>query len=235
MQCSWLHAVVSSHNRVFDKVVNFISSSAWTTEPSEDRKTVNVLSLHCFLIQFFMNCHILFHDVLQSVPTFKKSFMYQKLCNSCRTKYCKGSNIYWLCLFFESFNVKDKRASLSPSMLESRVCPQSFSSRSRGGTVRWYFWTLWSELQRAATYRQSSLQLAGDGAEAVEHKVFPHTVDPLAAGRQSAAHEVTAFPLTGAETPHDLHRESPVYSNRHEACVLKGRHVGRSRFISKHL
>lgn len=30
--------------------------------------------------------------------------------------------------------------------------------------------------------RQRSLQLAGDGAEAVKHKVFTHAVDPLAAG-----------------------------------------------------
>lgn len=52
--------------------------------------------------------------------------------------------------------------------------------------------------------RQCSLQLAGDCAEAVEHKVFTHAVDPLTAGRQSAAHKVTTFPLTGAETPHDL-------------------------------
>lgn len=57
----------------------------------------------------------------------------------------------------------------------------------------------------AAAYRERSLQLAGDGAEAVEHKVFAHAVDPLAAGRQRAAHKVTTFPLTGAETPHDLH------------------------------
>lgn len=55
------------------------------------------------------------------------------------------------------------------------------------------------------TYRERSLQLAGDGAEAVEHKVLAHAVDPLASGRQSAAHKVTAFPLTGAEAPHDLH------------------------------
>lgn len=60
-------------------------------------------------------------------------------------------------------------------------------------------------LIEAAAYRERSLQLAGDGAEAVEHKVFAHAVDPLAAGRQRAAHKVTAFPLTGAETPHDLH------------------------------
>lgn len=60
-------------------------------------------------------------------------------------------------------------------------------------------------LIEAAVYRERSLQLAGDGAEAVEHKVFAHAVDPLAAGRQRAAHKVTAFPLTGAETPHDLH------------------------------
>lgn len=59
-------------------------------------------------------------------------------------------------------------------------------------------------LIEAAAYRERSLQLAGDGAEAVEHKVFAHAVDPLAAGRQRAAHKVTAFPLTRAETPHDL-------------------------------
>lgn len=54
------------------------------------------------------------------------------------------------------------------------------------------------------TYRERSLQLAGDGAEAVEHKVLAHAVDPLAAGRQRAAHKVAAFPLPGAEAPHDL-------------------------------
>lgn len=58
---------------------------------------------------------------------------------------------------------------------------------------------------RATSYRQCSLQFACDGAEAVEHKVFSYAVDPLAAGRQSAAHKVTAFPLTGAETPHNLY------------------------------
>lgn len=62
----------------------------------------------------------------------------------------------------------------------------------------------------AATYRQRSLQFAGDRAEAVEHKVFTHAVDPLTAGRQGAAHKVATFPLTGAETPHDLWRESRV-------------------------
>lgn len=52
--------------------------------------------------------------------------------------------------------------------------------------------------------RQCSLQFAGDCAEAVEHKVFTHTIDPLTTRRQSAAHKVTTFSLTRAETPHDL-------------------------------
>lgn len=57
------------------------------------------------------------------------------------------------------------------------------------------------------THRERSLQLAGDCAEAVEHKVFSHTVDPLTTGRQRATHEVATFSFTGAEAPHDLHRE----------------------------
>lgn len=56
--------------------------------------------------------------------------------------------------------------------------------------------------------RKRSLQLAGDGAEAVEYKVLTHAVDPLTAGRQSAAHKVSTFPLTRAETPHDLHSQN---------------------------
>lgn len=59
----------------------------------------------------------------------------------------------------------------------------------------------------AVPYRQRSLQFACDCAEAVEHQVFTHTVDPLAAGGQSAAHKVTTFPLTGAKTPHNLQRQ----------------------------
>lgn len=70
-----------------------------------------------------------------------------------------------------------------------------------------YSLTFWSKLLSAVTYRQRSLQFAGDCAEAVEHQVFTHTVDPLAAGRQSAAHKVTTFPLTRAETSHNLQRE----------------------------
>lgn len=84
---------------------------------------------------------------------------------------------------------------------------RTFYSRSRRVKELWYFWTLWSLLLSTVTYRQRSLQFAGDCAEAVEHKVFAHAVDPLAAGRQSAADKVTTFPLTGAETPHDLHGE----------------------------
>lgn len=57
------------------------------------------------------------------------------------------------------------------------------------------------------THRERSLQLAGDCAEAVEHKVFSHAVDPLATGGQRATHEVATFSFTGAEAPHDLHRE----------------------------
>jgi len=60
------------------------------------------------------------------------------------------------------------------------------------------------------SYRQRPLQLSGDGAEAVEHEVLSDAVDPLAARRQRAAHEVSALPLTGAEAPHDLHTHTHV-------------------------
>lgn len=71
--------------------------------------------------------------------------------------------------------------------------------------------------QSVTTHRERSLQLASDCAEAVEHKVLSHTVDPLSTGRQRATHKVTAFPFTGAETPHDLHTEGEKFtSNTHE-------------------
>ena len=92
--------------------------------------------------------------------------------------------------------------------LNKNITVRALCSMSRGGNVPLYFWTLWSVLLSPITYRQRSLQLASDCTEAVEHKVFTHAIDPLATGRQSAAHKVTAFPLTRAETPHDLHGES---------------------------
>lgn len=91
------------------------------------------------------------------------------------------------------------------------------SGGAGGGGERalYYFWdTLICGSWSSVTYRQRSLQLAGDGAEAVEHKVFTHAVDPLAARRQSAAHKVTSFPFTGAETPHDLHSGEEMWENR---------------------
>lgn len=60
---------------------------------------------------------------------------------------------------------------------------------------------------RVTTHRECSFQLAGDCAEAVEHKVLSHAVDPLPTGRQRATHKVATFSFTGAETPHDLYRE----------------------------
>ena len=51
---------------------------------------------------------------------------------------------------------------------------------------------------------QRSLQLASDGAEAVEHKVLPYTVDPFATGGEGTAHKVTTFSLTGAEASDNL-------------------------------
>lgn len=57
---------------------------------------------------------------------------------------------------------------------------------------------------RSLTHRQSSLQLAGDCAEAVEHKVLPNTVDPLPTGREGTANEVTTFSLTRTEASDNL-------------------------------
>lgn len=54
------------------------------------------------------------------------------------------------------------------------------------------------------THRQSSLQLAGDCAEAVEHEVLPNTVDPFPAGREGTANEVTTFSLTRTEASDNL-------------------------------
>lgn len=90
---------------------------------------------------------------------------------------------------------------------------QNFSDKNLGEEQRTEYGVVFLEtlILSAVTYRQCSLQLAGDCAEAVEHKVFTHAVDPLAAGRQSAAHKVTTFPLTGAETPHDLHKKTAYY------------------------
>lgn len=83
-----------------------------------------------------------------------------------------------------------------------------------------FVYTLISVLS-ARTYCQGSLQLASDGAEAVKHKVFSHAVDPLAAGRQSAAHKVTSFPLTRAEAPHDLHSTgSDRQRVKHTQCMV---------------
>lgn len=90
---------------------------------------------------------------------------------------------------------------------------QNFSDKNLGEEQRTEYGVVFLEtlVLSAVTYRQCSLQLAGDCAEAVEHKVFTHAVDPLAAGRQSAAHKVTTLPLTGAETPHDLHNKKTAY------------------------
>lgn len=56
----------------------------------------------------------------------------------------------------------------------------------------------------APAYRKTFLQPAGKRAEAVQHQVLTHTVDPLALRRQRAAHKVPAFCLPRAKTPHNL-------------------------------
>lgn len=52
--------------------------------------------------------------------------------------------------------------------------------------------------------RQRSLQLASDCAEAVEHKVLPNTVDPLATRGQGTANKVTTLSFTRTEASDDL-------------------------------
>ena len=60
------------------------------------------------------------------------------------------------------------------------------------------------------THGQSSLQFAGGDAEAVQHQVLPHAVNPLSPGGQDGTHKVPTLPLTAGETPHNLqHRKLP--------------------------
>lgn len=54
------------------------------------------------------------------------------------------------------------------------------------------------------THRQSSLQLASDCAEAVEHKVLPNTVDPLATRGEGTANKVTTLSFTRTEASDNL-------------------------------
>lgn len=106
---------------------------------------------------------------------------------------------------------------------------QHFTVRTfcgRGVNKQQYSLTVWSKLLSAVTYRQRSLQFACDCAEAVQHQVFTHTVDPLAAGRQSATHKVAAFPLTRAETSHNLQRERATHAFKPTQSINMWRQVG---------
>lgn len=81
--------------------------------------------------------------------------------------------------------------------------------------------------ERSGTDRQRSLQFPRDGAEAVEHEVFAHAVDPLAARRQRAAHKVSSFPLTGTEAPHDLQvMGGAEVSTRTSGLTISQRRIG---------
>lgn len=53
-------------------------------------------------------------------------------------------------------------------------------------------------------YREGSLQFASDGAEAVQHIVLSHAVDPLATRRQRAADKLCPLSHSRTETPHHL-------------------------------
>ena len=60
------------------------------------------------------------------------------------------------------------------------------------------------------THGQSSFQFASGDAEAVQHQILPHTVNPLSPGGQDGTHKVSTLPLTAGETPHNLqHRKLP--------------------------
>lgn len=60
------------------------------------------------------------------------------------------------------------------------------------------------------THGQGSLQFAGGDAEAVQHQVLPHAVNPLSPGGQDGTHKVPTLPLTAGETPNNLqHKKLP--------------------------
>ena len=85
--------------------------------------------------------------------------------------------------------------------------------QSQDGSFHWHQYQQFYEYC-CHTHCQCSLQFAGGNAEAVEHEVLAHAVDPFSTWRQRTAHKVTAFSFTAGKTAHNLRSQQETYTQK---------------------